>query len=632
MSSQFSKKGDPLTSVLAAIVLIIPAFLLYSPKVEQNRIVTIAKPLVITQERKTPAYYLYQQIQLSEKTVNAPAALTTYLSNQNYVPPKTGLAVNEMQVSRHEIASEVDAGFDNSMVESVAVLIPKISNNLIAETVNYIKQPEPTILSPVNKWATLRGKFEMRGIGVVDQIIELKRIEEGQVREVGRVDLKAGLYSIDVQSPQGTLVAQIRDRNGILIGEDYQKIINLQSRGQYFEGPFIQVKHTGTIAANPAIPTPPRMGMQRASPRKPSSTFVTTLFSNQNVLENPQDEFGNVSRASSTVSFVSDTTNLYRKVLTIRQTGDTNETPLFSEKWIQGMLEYVSDQQKIEFKSSKASLIIGRVMIDNKPASGAQVQIENQPGVYAVYLDQFMIPNSKQIETSENGYFMFVGLEENNYTISAFKQNKIIGHQMFIAENNTVSFQNISSKTTTSSVIVRSFDAFTLDVVDVDLTTPDLEEIVQTTEGSASYRKQNNLGVTQFMVRTNNPVYVPFRYFQDARKEFVHLPQIQEAWLKQIQTERLINEVPDTSLFVGFVPEFEYEVYLVYEGYRKDQIVYFDSQGRISPTAVKGGGFILFNVPTDAHEIVVQQEDTERIFSQVIDSKASQVGVAHFTD
>ncbi len=608
---------------MAAIALAVPLFFLYSPRVEQNRIVTITKPLVITQERKTPAYYLYQQTQVSEKAKVTPPAMTTFLSNQNYVVPQTALAVNEMKVSRREIASDVDAGFTSTTVVA----------EKMAETTKLIpiKTEPPTQLSPSAKWATVRGKFESRGIGFINQYIELKRIEEGQVRELGRVDLNAGLYSIDIESPAGYLVAEVKDRNGTLIGKDIQKIINLQSRGPYYEGPFIQVKQPASIAGNPQMP-PTKTSLVKTIPQKNVADIITSLFSNQNILENPTDEYTNVSSNASTISYISDQSKIYRKVLTIRQTGDANKTPLFSEKWIQGLLEYISDQQQIEYKSNNVSILIGRVLVDNKPVAGAQVQIENQPGVYPIYLDQFMIPNSKQTETAENGYFMFIGLEENAYSVSAFRQNHIIGHQMFIAQESAVSFQNISTLTASGSVVVRAFDAFSTEPVDIDFSTPDLEEIQQTVVGTSAYRKQNNLGVTQFNSRTNNPLYIPIKYFQDARKEFVHIPQIQEPWLKQIQTEKLINEMPDSGLFIGFVPDFDYEVFLVYEGYTKDQIVYFDMQGRISPVPVKGGGFILFNVPLNAHEVVVQEVGSDKIFSQVFEVKTNQVSVSHFTE
>ena len=71
--------------------------------------------------------------------------------------------------------------------------------------------------------------------------------------------------------------------------------------------------------------------------------------------------------------------------------------------------------------------------------------------------------------TSENGYFLFVGLEEDNYSAVAFQNNKIIGQQIFIAKENLVSYQYISSSTTPRSILVRAFDAFTGLPIDADV-------------------------------------------------------------------------------------------------------------------------------------------------------------------
>ncbi len=285
-----------MTSALAVILLIFPVFFFYSAPVEKNRIITIQRPLVITQERKTPAYYLYQQVQNNEAPQAVAPVVTTYLSTQSYVPSEPQIAVAEMKVSRREIASDVDAGFQTA--ENVPTLAKASLNEAYS-----IPSATPTnqYQSPSSKWATVRGKFELKdGVGVVDHFIEIKRIEEGRVREVGRVDLNAGLYSIDIENPQGYLVAYITDRNGIRIGEDQQKIVNLQSRGGYFEGPFIRVGNPSTLALNPPV-IPPSPGHDRAiargaPPQKVSSDIKATLFSDQHSLEKPSQQFTNISR------------------------------------------------------------------------------------------------------------------------------------------------------------------------------------------------------------------------------------------------------------------------------------------------------------------------------------------------
>lgn len=645
------------TSALATLAAVTAFFLLYSPSIEKNKIITISKPLVINQERRTPAYFLYQQIQSeiedqkSEKSLEKKTEVTTYLNNENLIQSNIQMKVSEMHVARHEIASEVDAGFVSSTQKTflstsankLTADQPLLNQISVSQATDKVNQPKPSDVGFFEKWATIKGKFEMRGVGVVDQFIELKRIEEGITKEVGKIDLVAGTYSIDIKSPKGLLVAEIHDKNGILIGEDRQKIINLQSKGRYFEGPFIQVKHPDAVVVNPGIPKKPSMSVASNSDilntngksksllkSNSKNDFTVSLFSEQNLLDNPFDEFSNISKYSSTISTIEDKNLAYRKVLSIRQTGDKSLTPVFTEKYINGILEYISDQEKMELRSKNISVLIGKVQVDQKPKSGIQVQIENHPGVNPIYLDQFMIPNTKLTETTESGLFIFIGLESDLYTVTAFLQNRIIGHQLFLTEENLISFQTIETTQAGQDFIVRSFDAFNGDRKDIDLITPDFDEVLNSENGELNYKKTNNLGVSEFIIRPIGTDYLPIRYFQDSRKEFLHIPNIKEAWLKQIALQKQINEDQSKGIYIGFVPEMNYELFLVYEGFNKENIIYFDSHGILSSNPVKGGGFVVFNVPLDAHEFIVQESGTDTIYSQVFSVKSGQISMSHF--
>lgn len=648
----------------AGIFLIIPLFFLFSVKVEKNKVITISKPIVITQARKTPAFYLYQQANNLEKKEEeeevSASVTTTLLSTEKINSVTLPVQLAEMKLSQSEIGSSVDYGFriaqtqNKQMPSIVAPAVQEIQRNeSLAETKTVLVQPNQ---SPLKKWATVRGKFEVKdGVGVVDHIVEISRVEEGQVREVGQIDLKAGLYSIDIESPQGELVARIKDRSGILIGMDTQKVINLQSRGQYFEGPFIRVGPPGGVAGNPVIPSgggqtiadnSSHVGLGRSAPgarnlpnsavstkaKNDASGISVSLFSEQNRLEKPKDQFSNISQNSSTISLITDKNENYTNVVSIRQTADTSETPLFTKKWVNGVLSYVSDQMKIEFKSKGAPIIIGRVFSDQKPLAGAKVQIESQPGINPIYLDQFMIPNFKQEETSENGYFMFVGLEAEEYSVVAFQNNKIIGHQMFIADMDSIAYQNILTNTAPRAVLVRSFDAFSGQPVDADIVSSDLEDIIETQAGLASFRTNNSLGISSYVVRTKQN-YMPITYVQDSRLDHVHVPLISEDWINKIVEKLEMNPAPASGTIIGFVPNIaEYDMYLISEDYDTKQVVYFDQYGQISKTQVAGGGFILFNVPVGAREVVVQEKKSERIYSQVHFVKNSQTSVSHFSE
>lgn len=639
-----------------------PVVFFYSSSVEQNRIVTISRPVVITQERKSPAYYLYQQTQKVEEPQLEKPVPTTLLTTEgvevkNEDVAAAAVGVSEMVFTRQELAQYLEqeeqknkkvsfqprqlSNFDELQKTSQEPAASTASSEMTStKLVQPVDPSENRISPPAIKWATLRGKFELRdGVGVVDHIIELTRIEEGMIREKGQVDLKAGLYSIEVASPKGYLLAEIKDRNGSIIGEDRQKIINLQSRGPFLEGPFIQVRHPATADVNPDVPYRtssagnPAISMAKTTKKsaQPSSTaaFSATLFSFQSKLEEPHDEFRQIAFHSSTVAHLEDENGLYKSVVTIRQPGQKNKTPVFTKKWTEGLLEYISDQQQIELKSKQAPLIIGQVLVDGKPISGAQVQIEGHPGLTPLYFDNFMIPSFKQTETSANGFFVFVGLEEELYAVTAIYKNQIIGHQSFIGETQMIGFQTIESTTASTLVVVRAFDAFNGQPVETEYIAPDIETVLQTEGGAGQYRTRTLLGLTEYLVNPAESIYMPLRYIQDARKDYAHIPMIHEQWLKQLQASRLINKKPNTGTVICFVPDMDYDAYLILDEYTQDNMIYFDAQGRPSAQPLRGGGFVLFNVPVGKQEVVAQQKNSDRVYSQVFNVVSDQVSVTH---
>ena len=52
-----------MTTYLIALSLIVSSVVFFTSQTEQSRVVTIQRPIMITQERKTPAYFVYQQAQ-----------------------------------------------------------------------------------------------------------------------------------------------------------------------------------------------------------------------------------------------------------------------------------------------------------------------------------------------------------------------------------------------------------------------------------------------------------------------------------------------------------------------------------------------------------------------------------------
>ncbi|MGZ3725199.1 MAG: hypothetical protein ACXWQQ_05340 [Pseudobdellovibrio sp.] len=651
-----------MTTYFTTIMMMVSAVFLFSTKTERSRVVTIQRPIVITQERKTPAYFAYQQsLALTAKKIQPAIQRSTFLSNLNVQAIGAKIQLAEMKFTKTEyaqienqfykartIASNLNEDMSNLAYE-------KVIFNQAAETPLRESEEDVPALSPSQKWATVQGKFELTGgVGIVDHVIELKRVEEGQVKEYGRINLQAGTYSIDIASPNGYIIARVKDKSGLIVGEDRQRLVNLQNKGSYFEGPFIRVGHPDTLAANPGAPNPPTIALQKpssasggaanviasakavlptsASAAAIASNVSVSIFDNQKTLSGPEDEFGNISAFSSTISRVYDPSQVYANVTTIRMTGEKSPTPVFTKKWLDGAVSYISDIQQVQFKSSNAPVLMGQVLVDGKPAAGAQVQIESLPSLRAVYLDQFMIPSSGLSATSSNGYFMFVGVDDQTYDVAAVLNNKVVGSQLFIAESGAIAFQNIATKSIPDSLTVRSFDAFTNAVVETDLVVSSQEETIQTIDGTAAVYSHVDNNVSEYLVRTSDPIYVSMRYTQSGRKDYVHLPMIQEAWLNEIKKLKALNDQVNTGTIIGFTPNFSYDAYLASDNYSKSNVVYFTNDGQLSTAPVAGGGFILFNVPMGAREVVLQESETGRIFSQVFDVKYQEVSVTHFDE
>lgn len=666
-----------MTTYFAIAAFAVSSIFLFSTKTEYHRVVTIQKPIVITQERRTPAFFAYQQSQLlRQKKTEAVAGKSTFLTNLSEQPQQPHFQLSEMKITKSDYAEYVAALYRSRMVagsqfENAGFDYEKVIFQPDVQETAFDYADAPTVLSPERRWAIVQGKFELRdGVGITDHIIDIKRVEEGLVREQGRINLGAGTYSIEIESPNGYLVAQIRDKSGLIIGEDRQRLVNLQNRGNFLEGPFIKVgRPDGTLAGGPSTgkgngkssaSTVASSGNWASNSGKasenssnaignsggtstiasfkaaPSATsggadLAASIFDNQKVFTRATDEFSNVSSLSSTIARIYDPSQVYSNIVTIRLAGEGTETPMFTKSWLTKAIGLISKEQQMNIQSSKP-VIIGRVFVDGQAAAGVQVQMEKVLSAKAIYLDQFLNPSSALTETSPNGYFMFVGVSEGAHEVVASSNNHIIGAQLFAAESASIAFQNLYSKSIPVSLTLRSFDAFTSDPVETDVYVSSQDELLQTAEGTALFRSYVDNNISDFSVRTADPLYVPLHYVQSGKKDYVHIPMIQEKWLSQIKKMKLINDLPTHGTVIGFTPQLKFDVYLASDNYDKNNLIYFTKDGELSELPQANGGFIMFNVPEGAKEIVLHNLENEKIFSQVLNVESQQISAIRFGD
>lgn len=605
------------------LALIFPLSFLYSPKVEKSGAVYVAKTMHITHERKTPAYTLFQQAQkvthpetdrqpssLESKAISGSEILSLNQVDQMKVDFPEATVISEMSLNKQELLARTDL--------QLGQLVAKEKDSLL---LNKIQNPFANTKQSIPNSASIQGFFELSGgVGLTNQTVTVRRVREGQSIELGQVDLKAGMYQIYVGSFDGELVAEIKDENGIIIGEDRKRIAGLVRQNNYFQGPQLKLGRPSGFAVN----------LRNIDDRKIKDTEVAaSLFSGNYSLKKTTDVYPNVARHSSTVALIDSVGGKLARTLSIRTAQDPSEVVLFSANWIEGAQSYLSEKIQIQYMSD-AGIIIGRVMLDGKPVAGAQVVVENQPGLEPYYLDQFLIPQVAQSNTTSNGYFIIPGLQEGSYQISAFIQNRHIGSQAYFVEKSVASYQEILAMTNVKIATARSFDAFTGQNIPSELQIPGLEDLLTVSTEAATYVEGTQSGLVEVINRPMPRDYVPYIYLQNQSKDFIHLPQLTEKFIEYISQNHKIN--PETSFFIGFVQMKNFEVTLTDENFDRNNIVYFGATGEISMTPIPNGGFAVFNVPVGTTEIIVENKDNEKIASQAFYSKASMNYLAHFAD
>ncbi len=603
------------------LALILPMALLYSPKIETSGTVYIVKPMTITQERKSPAYDVFRQSQkvlqitTSSAATDEVATTNLVLNTNDVIHTNEILKTAELVIDQKELLIETEKKLEQfAVAKTDSTLLSKL--NISAPTTPQFSQNK-------SQAATIRGNFELtEGVGIVDHIVSLRRVFEGQSFELGEVDLKAGMYQILVGSFEGELVAEIKDRMGLIIGEDRQKLLGLKRSGLFFSGPLLKVGQPSSIGMN----------ARNVDERKIVETNLTaSLYSGNYSLKKTTDTYPNVASLSSTIGLIEDRTKKNIATLSFRTVKDQSETLLFSQKWVDGLKNYLSEKLQIQYIPN-SGLIIGRIMQDGKPVAGAQVVIENQAGIEPYYLDQFLIPQTEQTVTSANGFFVIPGLNSGRYQISGFIKDRHLGSQLYFVEENIVSYQEILTTVQTQSIVVRAFDAFTGQEQDADLILPGHEDVFSVVDGMGRYRTSAAQGLQEILVRPVSNGYLPFTYLQNSKKDHLHLPLIQDVFLDQIRIQKQIPTTDETAVLVAFAPAGNFDLHLTAENFDRKQIVYFNEKGAVTPTPVAGGGFIIYNLPIGLQEIILQDQNTDRTFSQVIYAEPAKNYIAHFSE
>lgn len=460
--------------------------------------------------------------------------------------------------------------------------------------------------------------------------IEIRRSDEGVLKELGRVDLIQGLYNIEVEEPSGSIIARLVDKEGKILGEGSFRLSRvLVTSNKPAQGPKIRIEPHASIAGIVS-----NFYNSRVNDVAPAQTRVTFMkgASESLVKKDGVVAMNNVAKGSTTVLRAA--APKFYQTTAVVVSGDEFKASLYPEAMINALQEIVSQQRSLSLEGAPA-IVWGRVSLDGKNLSGIDVVIESDPDLQPIYFNSFMLPDPNLKSTSDNGLFAFVNVSSGYHSLLATRANAILGYQNVVVEEGSVAQGDILSTMKLETIPLRAFDAFTGEPQNAVATMQSLSEEVEIQNGvkTVTLPHVNRQGLLR--IQPENTDYIGARYTYNDTDEFIHIPMIRWSWLSAIKSYLRIDDAPSAGFVVGFVPDEDFEVYLAgVDDFNPRHIVYFDMQGRIlqNRKGIAGGGFILYNVPEDTHEIVVVGARTQKIYSRVIPVDANSVSVLSFRE
>ncbi|AFX99761.1 hypothetical protein [Bdellovibrio bacteriovorus] len=478
---------------------------------------------------------------------------------------------------------------------------------------------------------TISGPLEITGgLAVTNEHhIEIRRSDEGVLKELGKVNLVQGQYNIDVEDVTGSIIARLVDKEGKTLGEGSFRLNRVASIAQNrLQGPKIRIEphpDFGGIVTSAYNPKP--------DDAAPAKTLVTFVKGAKEVAPKKDGAVAmdNVTKGSTTVMRAAAPSHMQTASIVV--SGQEFKTPLYPASMIQALQDILSQQRQMSFEGAP-TIIWGKVSLDGKTLSGIDVVVESDQSLVPVYFNQFMLPDPSLKATGDNGLFAFVNAEPGFHSLLATRAEAIVGYQNVVVEEGSVAQGDIQSTMKNESVPLRVYDAFAGDAVPATVTMQSLQSEFEV-QGATTVTLPNLRRYGLMRVQPEGTDYVAARYVYNDNDEYVHAPVVRWSWLSAIKGYLKIDDLPTAGVIVGFVPDENFEVYLAaYDSFNPRQIVYFDMQGKIlqNGKGIAGGGFILYNVPEDIHEVVVVGERTQKIYSRVLPVDPNTLSVLSFRE
>ncbi len=453
-----------------------------------------------------------------------------------------------------------------------------------------------------NNSISIRGDIEFSKEGRLyfnNHTIDVRRYEEGTPKEIARVDLANGTFSVEVKNTKGYLLG---------------RLINSQGR----------VEGEGTVAISDLI------GSQKAKLILKEKSFSGSTINPTSVYGGQLDPSMLLAGGSSEnqiskmnldpgSEFIIDANakNHRHSVAAINYVGGKSDLFLLPDKMVKGLIDIFYEMGVVLDLSRGDSMIYGQVLYKGRPAEGVSViSGQGQTG----YFGSLYLPEPGRSKTSENGIFVTSFNNTVHPTWNEIYLGIENGRGVYV---NTLAYPGKITQVLAEipseaiPLTLRSFDAFSGEPVRVQAEIQQMGEIFDTgMSGSVELEVPRTNTLSYVLVNPDAP-YEKLRLSYTNILDYIHIPLVTKEWIDNIKGTYKVNYAPRAGAVLGFVQGDDFTVDIPNKG-SETRIVYFDPQGFIVPKGIAGGGFIAFNIDEDLANIIIISQEAHREAARII--------------
>lgn len=575
---------------------------------------------------------------------SVPNWVDTLTPRQRRLVEASGLSVAELNRVQEEpslaqaLAAKVEEEL-NVLREKGTPVTASTPTGVSSTQTSTLSEKSPDVQIPV-------GPFAVQGIihlsdatpYLPDHRFEVHWFREGYAKKAGRVQVKDARFFIEVPELIGQVRVEMLDGNGQVVAESSQRLsadltTSALSQLHLRMQPVSQVaaRYTDFYQDPNALFAASGDSKKKISPRLAKIIRTKTTFDDEAIFES--DDKGRLFidgvTAQSTSLAITESEDFYPALHFLKAGGVGGVLPMIPKRTANALMSIVDDQLALSSGQKNASLVLGQLTVDGKPIAGVRVELEGFPDVKPIYLNEILLPDPRLTESTGSGYFVFMHLPADLYSVRAQRGGQYFGFGNVASEPASVSFINIEAAKSFAAFEVRSFDAFTGEAVATEL---DLQALGQrlSVEGYGVFEHPILPQLSLIESNPSSDLYIPSIHPYFADQSYAHLPLVRREWMDGLLARERISLAPGSGAILGFSEKGGYEISLPHLSENNDaKVIFFDASGHLVPAAVEQGGFLIVNLPASAQSVVLRQALGERV-SQVLPVDSDRLTISRF--